>query len=197
MAKISLRLNQNDEKMINILSEYYKKDKSALIKYSIKKLYEDIEDIIDKQVISEYEAKEKNEKIKVIDSNEIIHTMTTVTNNEELEKVFKIGIVGTRKFDNYTKFKDLVMPVLAEYKYDTIVSGGALGIDSLAKKLAHELNINLIEFLPGNKSPLKRNTRIAFTCDILIAMPDGQSTGTYDTIRKATKMGKKVVKIKV
>ena len=130
-------------------------------------------------------------------SNQKSEKKVEIINDEKLEKVFKIGIVGTRKFDNYTKFKELVLPVLAEYKYDTIVSGGALGIDTLARKLAHELNINLIEFFPGNKSPLKRNTRIAFTCDILIAMPDGQSTGTYDTIRKATKMGKKVVKIKV
>ena len=117
--------------------------------------------------------------------------MMTITIKAAPEKVLKIGIVGTRKFDNYSKFKELVMPVLNEYTFDTIVSGGALGIDSLAKKLARELNINLIEFLPGNKSPLKRNTRIAFTSDILIAMPDAQSTGTYDTIRKATKMEKK------
>ena len=123
--------------------------------------------------------------------------MMTTTTKATPEKVLKIGIVGTRKFDNYTKFKELVIPVLNEYTFDTIVSGGALGIDSLAKKLARELNINLVEFLPGNKSPLKRNTRIAFTSDILIAMPDSQSTGTYDTIRKATKMKKKVIKIKV
>ena len=46
MAVISLRLNQNEEKMVNFLSNYYEQDKSSLIKYSLKELYEDI---IDKQ----------------------------------------------------------------------------------------------------------------------------------------------------
>ena len=69
MAIISLRLNQNEEKMVNFLSEYYEQDKSSLIKYSLKELYEDI---IDKQFIGEYETKEKNGGIKFIDSNEIM-----------------------------------------------------------------------------------------------------------------------------
>jgi len=59
------------------------------------------------------------------------------------------------------------------------------------------MNINYIEFHPGNKSPLKRNTKIAFNSDILIALPDAQSTGTYDTIRKAKKFNKQVIIIKV
>ena len=55
--------------MINFLSEYYERDKSSLIKYSLEELYEDI---IDKQFINEYETKEKKGKIKFVDSNEII-----------------------------------------------------------------------------------------------------------------------------
>jgi hypothetical protein len=70
MAVISLRLNQPEEKMIDFLSNYYEQDKSSLIKYSLKELYEDI---IDKRIISEYETMEKNEKINFIDSNEIIN----------------------------------------------------------------------------------------------------------------------------
>ena len=70
MAIISLRLNKNDENIINFLSEYYEKDKSSLIRHSLKELYEDI---IDKQIINEFEAKEKTGKIKFIDSNKIIY----------------------------------------------------------------------------------------------------------------------------
>ena len=69
MAVISLRLNQNEEKMIDFLSNYYEQDKSALIKYSLKELYEDI---IDRQIINEYEIKEKKGKVKFVDSNEVI-----------------------------------------------------------------------------------------------------------------------------
>jgi len=69
MAVISLRLNQKEEEMVNFLSDYYERDKSALIKYSLKQLYEDI---IDKQTIDDYEAKEKNAEVKFVDSNEIL-----------------------------------------------------------------------------------------------------------------------------
>jgi tRNA G46 methylase TrmB len=69
MAVISLRLNRNEESMINYLSNYYEQDKSSLIKYSLKELYEDI---IDKQIITEYEKKEKNGGVNFVDSNEIM-----------------------------------------------------------------------------------------------------------------------------
>ena len=77
MAVISLRLNQDEEKMINYLSNYYEQDKSSLIKYSLKELYEDI---IDKQIIAEYEIKEKNGKAEFIDSTEIINILQSQRN---------------------------------------------------------------------------------------------------------------------
>ena len=69
MAVISLRLNKSEEDMVDFLSDYYEQDKSALIKYSLKELYEDI---IDKQAINEFEAREKNGTVKFIDSGEIL-----------------------------------------------------------------------------------------------------------------------------
>jgi hypothetical protein len=69
MAVISLRLNKTEKNMIDFLSDYYEQDKSSLIKYSLKELYEDI---IDKQIINEYEVKEKKGKIQFIDSKEIL-----------------------------------------------------------------------------------------------------------------------------
>jgi hypothetical protein len=69
MAVISLRLNKNEENMVNFLSEYYEQDRSSLLKHSLKELYEDI---IDKKVIGEYETREKNGEINFIDSNEIM-----------------------------------------------------------------------------------------------------------------------------
>ena len=74
MGIISLRLNKKEEEMINFLSDYYEQDKSSLIKYSLKELYEDI---IDKQFINEHEIKEKKGKIKFVDSGEIINILKT------------------------------------------------------------------------------------------------------------------------
>jgi Arc/MetJ-type ribon-helix-helix transcriptional regulator len=69
MALISLTLDQKEESMVDFLSEYYEQDKSSLIKYSIRELYDDI---MDKQAIAEYEAKEKNGRVKFIDSAEVL-----------------------------------------------------------------------------------------------------------------------------
>jgi predicted transcriptional regulator len=94
MAVISLRLNQNEEKMVNFLSDYYEQDRSSLIKYSLKELYEDI---IDRQIINEYEAKEKNGEINFIGSNEIMNIIKMSERDIENGRV--------RKADDV--FKDL------------------------------------------------------------------------------------------
>ena len=78
MAVISLRLNKNEENMVNFLSDYYEQDKSSLIKYSLKELYEEI---IDKQIIHEYEKKEKKGKVKFIDSDEIVKMLRNQKKN--------------------------------------------------------------------------------------------------------------------
>ncbi|MCL1993905.1 MAG: DUF6290 family protein [Spirochaetes bacterium] len=72
MAVISLRLNKEEENMVNFLADYYEQDRSSLIKHSLKELYEDI---IDRQTIAEYELKEK--EVKFIDSSEIIKSLKT------------------------------------------------------------------------------------------------------------------------
>jgi hypothetical protein len=77
MAVISLRLNRNEESMVNFLSNYYEQDKSSLIKYSLKELYEDI---IDKQIITGYETREKNGEVKFVDSNDIMNMLQNKRN---------------------------------------------------------------------------------------------------------------------
>ena len=72
MAVISLRLNQNEEKMVDYLSKYFEQDRSALIKYSLRELYEDL---TDREIIDEYEKKEKENKIKFYGSDEIMKMM--------------------------------------------------------------------------------------------------------------------------
>ncbi len=69
MAVISIRLNSEEEKMIAFLSDQYEKDKSSLIKLSLKEMYEDF---IDKKVIDEFENKESKRSVKYINADEII-----------------------------------------------------------------------------------------------------------------------------
>jgi predicted transcriptional regulator len=69
MAVISLRLNRDEEKMVNLLSSFYEQDKSTLIKHSLNDMYEDL---IDRKVIEEYETKEKENKAAFVTSEEII-----------------------------------------------------------------------------------------------------------------------------
>ena len=54
--------------MVAFLTDYYERDSSSLIRYSLKELYEDI---VDKQAISEFETREKRGEVRFVDSGEI------------------------------------------------------------------------------------------------------------------------------
>ncbi len=69
MAVISVRLNTDDEKIIDYLSSVYDEDKSTLIKHSLKEMYEDI---VDKKIIDDYEIKEQKKKPHFVSSEEIM-----------------------------------------------------------------------------------------------------------------------------
>lgn len=84
------------------------------------------------------------------------------------EKFFnnmKLAIVGSREFENYDLFCAEVAKIQKKQKIDLIVSGGAKGADTLAKKFAALNQIPLMDFLPdydryGRGAPLQRNTLI-------------------------------------
>ena len=69
MAVISVRLNTEEEKIIDYLSSVYDEDKSTLIKHSLKEMYEDI---VDKKIIEDYEMKELKKKPRFISSEDIM-----------------------------------------------------------------------------------------------------------------------------
>ncbi|MDR1956216.1 MAG: DUF6290 family protein [Treponema sp.] len=69
MAVLSLRLNQNEEKMIDLLSNFYEQNKSSLIKRSLNEMYEDL---IDRKVLEEYETNEQAGKVTFVSSEAII-----------------------------------------------------------------------------------------------------------------------------
>lgn len=110
-----------------------------------------------------------------------------------------LAIVGTRtpsiSYEDWKVHIDALQPT-------RIISGGAVGIDSYAKRYAEEHNIPCTEYLPqyelyGRNAPLQRNTQIVDDCQFLIAFPSAESRGTWDSIRKAEKSQKllKVINI--
>ena len=56
MAVVSVKTNQEEEKMVDYLSEYFEEKKSSIIKRSLTEMYEDI---VDKNIIDKFE-KEKH-----------------------------------------------------------------------------------------------------------------------------------------
>jgi len=108
--------------------------------------------------------------------------------------VMKLAIVGSRTFSDYDLFLDFAQKYF-RYEIDTIISGGAKGADSLAKRFAKYWRFEYLEFLPnwnelGKVAGFKRNQQIVDECDMVLAFWDGKSRGTQDTINKA-KIAKK------
>jgi len=117
----------------------------------------------------------------------------------------KIAIVGSRRFVNYAMFSSKVDEILKDTDKSNliIVSGGALGVDSMAKDYAKYNKLGYLEFLPdyqkyeGKIAPLKRNELIANECDKMIAFQLNNSNGTNHVVALAKKLGKKVKLIKL
>ena len=80
---------------------------------------------------------------------------------------------------------------------DTIISGGAKGIDTLAEQYAEQNGLKKIIIKPeyekyGKVAPLKRNDQIADYADEVIAFWDGESRGTMYTVKQFQRLGKKI-----
>jgi hypothetical protein len=102
----------------------------------------------------------------------------------------RIGIIGSRGFNNYTLVKD----VMSEYinNVDVIVSGGAKGADTLGEIWAKEFNKETLIFLPdwnkyGKRAGFIRNQDIVKNSDLIIAFWDGHSKGTKSSIDLCSK----------
>lgn len=110
----------------------------------------------------------------------------------------KLGVVGSRTVTEKQKMaiNILLDEVLRVYGVTEIVSGGALGVDTIAKEWAIRHNIKYVEFLPKDKSNPssyhERNQQIVDYSTRLIAFWDMKSPGTKSTIDKAHKAGKEI-----
>ncbi len=69
MAVVSVRLNDEEEKILEYLTEYLHEDKSTLLKKSMYELYEDIQDI---RFIENYIDDAKKSEKKFIPGHELL-----------------------------------------------------------------------------------------------------------------------------
>ena len=105
----------------------------------------------------------------------------------------RVAIIGSRKIEHPKKILKLILSNIPR-GCSEIVSGGAIGIDSLAAAAAKQLGIHLVEFLPdyekfGRGASLKRNLQIIEYSDTVLAFWDGVSRGTKYVIDNCNKSG--------
>lgn len=106
----------------------------------------------------------------------------------------KLGIVGSRTFIDYERLKRKILKKYNIDQIDEIISGGAIGTDTLAEQFAKEYNIPIIVYKPnwskyGKRCFAIRNQKIVDMSDKIIAFWDGESKGTKMTIDMAKKKG--------
>lgn len=115
----------------------------------------------------------------------------------------KLAIVGSRKFTDNDKFTRIIEEHIRDYGVVTcVVSGGAVGVDTLAYQWAIKNNIPFDIYCPnyhayGARAPLKRNHLIVAAADAVLALPAADSRGTNHTIYLAGKVGKPVYIVRV
>lgn len=103
-----------------------------------------------------------------------------------------VAIVGSRSFRDEAMVERVVRRLIERDPDVVVVSGGAPGADTLAKRVAKRLcrrrPRTIIADWEGphrRGAGLMRNTLIVQESDEVVAFWDGKSRGTMDTVRKA------------
>ena len=113
----------------------------------------------------------------------------------------KVAVIGSRNIRDFDAVYRLMCENIPK-NCSEIVSGGALGADSLAEKYAKENGLHLTVFLPeyekyGKMATIIRNTKIMEYADIVYAFWDMKSRGTAASIKKCIEIDKpfKIIKV--
>lgn len=104
----------------------------------------------------------------------------------------RLAVFGSRTFNDYELLCSLIDKLLSKsHKVvgpQLIVSGGADGVDTLARRWAIENERGILEFIPlwdkhGKAAGVIRNKRIRQWATHGLAIWDGKSPGTADMIK--------------
>jgi len=103
----------------------------------------------------------------------------------------RLLIVGSRKIEKFD-LNGFISP-----NVDIIISGGAVGVDSIAEKYADDHKLSKLIIRPrydiyGRCAPIKRNEEMVELADEVLVIWDGHSRGTKSTIDFAKKKNKKL-----
>lgn len=112
----------------------------------------------------------------------------------------KVLICGSRSINDPAVVAQAVAK--SGMKPTHIVSGGARGVDILARFFARSKGIELTEYIAdwdryGKRAGYLRNCVMVGAADAVIAVWDGESPGTKHSIDYATARGKKVFVFRV
>jgi predicted Rossmann-fold nucleotide-binding protein len=111
----------------------------------------------------------------------------------------RFAIVGSRDYPDLPRVRRFVEAL--DRKHDTVVSGGARGVDRMAERAALRVGLRFDPYLPDKarygvpRAYFERNTLIVDASDAVVAFWDGRSTGTADTILKGLAAGKRTIAI--
>ena len=108
----------------------------------------------------------------------------------------KLLIVGSRSIKEF----DLT-PYIPD-DVDTIISGGACGVDALAEQFADSHHLSKYVIRPryelyGRAAPLRRNEILVDMADAVLVIWDGRSRGTEYTIKYAQKTNKPITLVQI
>ena len=106
----------------------------------------------------------------------------------------KLLVVGSRSITDFD-----LSPYISN-EVDTVISGGAEGIDRIAEEYADSHRLTKYILRPrydiyGRAAPLRRNEQMVDMADAVLVIWDGHSKGTKYTLNYARKTNKPITEI--
>ena len=108
----------------------------------------------------------------------------------------KLLIVGSRSITDFD-----LSPYVSD-EVDTVISGGAAGVDTLAEQFADSHRLSKYIIRPqydryGRAAPIKRNEQMVDMADAVLVIWDGRSKGAQSTVKYAQKAKQPLTVVRV